>query len=118
SSDLPVCLCARVEQLAASLLYRHIVANEDVDRNSYLDSEDIMRGSRKLWILADVAAEVEDVKLVEVGSEMCSHAVGRQSIDKAVVGHQRDDTFSPDPVGSPSNGLNIRVGECVFVRCG
>lgn len=88
--------------------------NRDADPN--LDPEDIVRCSAQLWVLADVAMQVDVIDECKVLCEVPSHAVEGEVVDEAIVGDETDDSVAPiQAIGGPTEELHIDVRQGVLV---
>ena len=90
--------------------------DEEVHAHADLDAEDVVRGAGEFRILADVAAEIEDIDEIEIFHEMVAHAVEGNFIHEAVVVHEGDDAGVTDAVGGPADGLHVGIGELAQER--
>ena len=82
-----------------------------------LNTEDVMRCSGELRVLAHVTTKIDDRYAVEVLAKVLPHPIERNTIEEAVVGDVAYDSLAPfqEPVCRHAEGLDVGVTECVLV---
>src|ERR1017187_10565055 len=91
--------------------------DKEIDAYANLNSKNIVGGAGKFGVLPHVAAEVEDVNLIEILRQFLAHPVKRLLRDKTVIVHETNDSTADDSVRCVTNSLHIRISQ-LAQQCG
>ena len=82
----------------------------------YLNTKNIVCGSREFRVPSHVATQIQNVNLVKVLFKVLSHSVKRNLFDETVVGHEGYYALTPYAICCPPNSLHVRIAQLVNKR--